>query len=257
MAMKFDNLIKINITLLIIGLLTACASNKVVKPVGLLKPTTGPLDLRSTVQYIPQRSKNAETGMLEPYIPQVNPYTVETGRIDAESVKTFIAAKRAIQGSELENAKQLLTQITETDKKLSGPWVLLGDIAKKQKDLEGAVEHYKKAVEINRNNINAYLRLAKLQREMGKFIESQNSYSWALSRWRDFPEAHLNLAVLYDIYLNKPLKAQRHLEAYQFLTSGRDSVRADWLKEIQQRTGEEIVLHVEKKKASTLAASNP
>ena len=64
-----------------------------------------------------------------------------------------------------------------------------------------------------------------------------STYAEALSVWEDFPEAHLNLAVLYDIYLNDPLQAQQHMEAYQFLTEEKDAKTAEWLQEIQSRTG--------------------
>ena len=255
--MKFDNKMRAFIAIACTALLSACATNKVTKPTGLLATDDKPLMLRSTVQYIPQRTKNAETGLLEPYVAQLNPYTQIADKIDASSVKRFIEAKRAIQNVDLKTAEALLVEITKQDKELSGSWVLLGDVAKARNDFDASVKHYKKAIEVNQNNVNAYIRLAILQREMGQFIAAQNTYSWALSRWKDFPEAHLNLAVVYDIYLNKPLKAQRHLEAYHFLTQGRDGQRSSWLAEIQQRTGEAIELHVEKKKASSLASANP
>ncbi|MCW8876384.1 MAG: tetratricopeptide repeat protein [Kangiellaceae bacterium] len=255
--MKFDKKIKIFLAVVSTSLLSACATTQIVKPVGLLATTESPSTLRSTVQFIPQRIKNVETGLLDPYVAQANPYTQVADKIDAASVQNFIAAKRAIQNGDSKTAEKLLVKITSEDKSLSGPWVLLGDVAKKRNDFDASIKHYKKAIEVNQNNVNAYIRLAILQREMGKFVAAQNTYSWALSRWKDFPEAHLNLAVVYDIYLNKPLKAQRHLEAYHFLTQGKDGQRASWLNEIQQRTGEEIELHVEKRKASTLASAKP
>lgn len=235
--------------------LGGCASNSSIKTTKLRQQHDKPAELTVSIQYIPQRTKNPETGLIEPYIAQLNPYTQQKGRVNASAVTSFISAKRAFQNGNYTQANELLKKVTQTDNELSGPWVLLGDIANKQKQFKKAIENYQKAIQVNRDNVNAYLRLAKLQRQLGKFIEAQNTYAKALSRWKDFPEAHLNLAVLYDIYLNKPLKAQRHLEAYQFLTSGRDKVRANWLAEIQQRTGEAIVLKVEVKKASTLASS--
>lgn len=257
MAMKFDKPNRLIVVIMSCLVLASCGTKSVKRQIGLLQSDNQATELRSTVQYIPQRQKNADTGLLEPYAAQLNPYTAQTGRIDVDSVKSFIAAKNAIQEKRFEQANKLLISITERDKKLSGPWVLLGDIAKLQNDTAKAIVNYKKAIEINNDNINAYIKLAIQQRELGQFIQSQNTYSWALSRWKDFPEAHLNLAVLYDIYLNKPLKAQRHLEAYLFLKQGGEKVQVEWLAEIQARTGEPVVLEVEKRQASTLASSNP
>ena len=82
-----------------------------------------------------------------------------------------------------------------------------------------AKSDYEEAIRINKDNVNAYLRLALAQRELGEFILAQNTYSEALAIWPDFPEAHLNLSILYDLYLNHPIRAQEHMEAYQFLTN--------------------------------------
>ncbi|TQV76939.1 tetratricopeptide repeat protein [Aliikangiella marina] len=257
MAMKFDSFLKAFGLILGCFILSSCGTNPAKKTIGLLHTDNKPAELRSTVQFIPQRTKDAETGLLVPYVAELNPYTTQSSRIDVDSVKNFIAAKNAVQNGNLKQAKLLLNKITLNDAELSGPWVVLGDIARQQNDSETAIASYKKAIEINLDNVNAYIRLAILQRELGQFIDSQNTYSWALSRWKDFPEAHLNLAVLYDIYLNKPLKAQRHMEAYLFLTEGKNKRHTKWLEEIQSRTGEAINLPVEKRQASTLAASNP
>ncbi|TQV74281.1 tetratricopeptide repeat protein [Exilibacterium tricleocarpae] len=195
-----------------------------------------------TTGYIPQRSTDEETGQLLPYQPAPNPYTALKGRISTKHVQQFVQARQALQVGDLARSKQLLEALTKADTDLSGPWVMLGDIAVQQQQLDEAIGHYAKAIEVNEVNVNAYLKLAKTQRLRGNFVPAQNTYAKALSVWPDFPEAHLNLAVLYDIYLNKPLPAQRHMESYQFLTGGRDKARAQWLAELQQRTGQAIEL---------------
>ena len=58
-----------------------------------------------------------------------------------------------------------------------------------------------------------------------------------MSIWKDCPEAHLNLGILYDLYLNQPKKAQQHIEAYLFLTQYKNPTAVAWFNEIQGRTG--------------------
>ncbi len=58
--------------------------------------------------------------------------------------------------------------------------------------------------------------------------------------WPDFAEAHRNLAILYDLYMNQPDQAQKHYEAYLFLARKPDSRAEIWLAEVRQRTGIEI-----------------
>ena len=197
----------------------------------------GPV-LASTLEHIPSLEKDKE-GNIKPYLPAENPYAALKGKIKKESIVAFIDGKRLYTAGKYDKAEAAFKKITELDKKLSGPWVYLGDIAaeKKQPELEKAEESYKKAIEVNPKNVNAYLRLALTQRKLGKFLLAQNTYAAALNVWKDFPEAHLNLAILYDVYLNHPIRAQRHMEAYQFLTQGQSTEVAEWLQDIQKRTG--------------------
>lgn len=223
-------------TLILISLiasLVACGSAPVKKD--LLDLST-PRDLEPTLEYIPVTETDKE-GKPIPYVPSVNPYMLQKGKIKKDSAVKFIEAKRAISAKNYQKANSLLDDLTASDDSLSGPWLLKGDLAVKQEKLDDAVSYYAKAIEVNDKNVNAYLRLAHLQRQQGKFLIAQNTYTEALKTWKDFPEAHLNIAVLYDLYLNHPIRAQRHLEAYQFLTGEEDLEVGEWLKEIKSRTG--------------------
>lgn len=198
------------------------------------------LQLMSTGEFIPTLEKDKE-GLLIPYEPQVNPYEALRGRIKKESVAQFIQAQRAFKAENYGEAKSILESLVEHDTKLSGPWVMLGDIELKgeggKPNLVEAEAAYNTAIGITPENINAYLKLALVQRKLGKFLHAQNTYAAVLAVWKDFPEAHLNLAILYDLYLNHPIRAQKHMEAYQFLTDGENTQVSMWLENLQQRTG--------------------
>ena len=212
------------------------------KPV-VYEPTTP--EQTSTLVYIPQLKKNSK-GEVLPYKAAANPYLRWRAPIGSSSVNAFIQAKRAFKAKNYDEAERILTGLTESNKKLSGPWVMLGDIALESKSLDKAEQHYSKAILINKNNINAYLRLAKVKRMQGDYARAKNTYADVLALWKDFPEAHLNLGILYDIYLNDGVSAQKHVEAYQFLTQGRNNEVAQWLLEIQERTGMATQLKIQK-----------
>jgi len=194
------------------------------------------LSLAATDLYLPVQEQDDEGEWL-PYEPDNNPYTRQRGRIDRASVTQFIEARRAFKAEEWGRAEALLKKLTEADDGLSGPWVMLGDIATERGEHSQAIDAYARAIAINGDNVNAYLRLALAQRKVGRYLHAQNIYAAVLELWPDFPEAHLNLAVLYDIYLNHPIRAQQHMEAYQFLTEGENRQVAAWLEEIRSRTG--------------------
>ncbi len=198
----------------------------------------------STLEFIP-KLKVDKKGNVVPYKATKNPYLRSGGAINKKSVEAFIQAKRAYKIEDYSQAETILKGLLEKDGKLSGPWVMLGDIAIKKDKLVLAEEHFSKAISINKYNVNAYLRLAMAKRMQGEFEKAKNIYADTLTLWRDFPEAHLNLGVLYDVYLNDDIKAQKHIEAYQFLTDGDNGEVASWLLEIQERTGMAVELNIQ------------
>lgn len=211
-------------------LLTACASKTQIPLAGQK------VELKQTHSFLPQQAYD-EQGKAIAYEVMENPYLALKGKIDKGSVLLFIEAKKAMRNKDYKTAIQKLDVITQKDTSLSGPWVLLGNIAAEKKQYKQAQEHYKQAIKITSDNINAYIALAKVQRMMGEFDVAQNTLALVLNIWKDCPEAHLNLGVLYDVYLNQPKKAQQHIEAYLFLNDYKNQTAIAWYNEIQSRTG--------------------
>jgi tetratricopeptide (TPR) repeat protein len=247
MAMKFVKQLLILVSVLV---LAACAS-KVQIPLAGQK-----VELKETQMFLPQQAYD-EQGKSVAYEPMDNPYLEIKGKIDKGSVLLFIEAKKAMRKKDYKTAKQKLGVITQKDTSLSGPWVLLGNIAVELKQYKLAQDHYKQALKITPDNINAYIALARSQRMMGEFDVAQNTLAQVLGIWKDCPEAHLNLGILYDLYLNQPKKAQQHIEAYLFLNNYKDQKAVAWYNEIQSRTGIEKSFIDPKQKAnpSTLMSS--
>lgn len=212
--------------------------------------------LADTEIFLPVQERD-ETGLLLPYEAQPNPYTELSGRINKKSVTTYIDARRTYQSKKYDFADQLLTELIENEPKLSGPWVMRGDIAADQNNLPAAINHYAKAVEINSINFNAYLRLAKAQRQQGHFKHAQNTYAKALALWPDGPELHMNLGILYDIYLNNPQQAQAHMEAYQLLSKKSTQETQSWLAEVKTRTGLGMALKIKNAEGEFEIAQQP
>ncbi|UXD86357.1 tetratricopeptide repeat protein [Thalassolituus hydrocarboniclasticus] len=215
--------------MLILALLSGCAAQQT-------QIKTEPQTLTQTVQYLPKQGYD-EKGQKIPYVPAENPYLKQTGTISKGSVLLFIEAKKALAADDEKTAVQKLKVIVEKDPSLAGPLVMLGDISMTNDRPAEAEAYYQQALGINAQNVNAWLGLGEAQRHQGKFIVAQNTYAKALQQWPDFPEAHLNLAVLYDLYLNIPQQAQAHYEAYLFLTNKKTHAASDWYEEVQSRTG--------------------
>lgn len=185
---------------------------------------------------LPKQAYDSKGGKIA-YAPQPNPYTQKTPAVPSDARSAFVVASAMLQQGNLQAARLKFEEMTEKYPSLSGPWVKLGTIAEKEEKYEEAVMRYRKAITVNGDNVNAYIALGLLQRRLGEFGAAQASYSEALEVWRDFPEAHLNLAILYDLYVNQPEQAQKHYEAYYFLTGNKGKKVHKWLVEVKQRTG--------------------
>ena len=228
-VMKFANQLLGIIVIGVVLVTAGCAGKPQLPAVG------EKVALKQTTQYIPK--KTLEDGVELAYEAEENPYLSTRSKVNKGSVLLFIEAKKAKRKGKLSVAKQKLTVITKNDDSLSGPWAMLGDIAIDEKDYKKAESHYQKAIEINDQNVNAYTALAKAQRLLGEFHVAQNTLAAALELWPDFPEAHLNLGILYDVYLNRPKLAQMHIEAYLYLTEYKNKQAVAWFDEIKSRTG--------------------
>lgn len=230
-AMK-NTLKKALTTMVFVSLLSACSSVEQ-KPEQVAVAES--VALLSSETFIPQQQYD-EKGTKLLFVAQENPYVAKKVRVDKGSVLLFIEAKKAWRNNNSKKAEQKLKVISKKDPTLSGPWVMLGEMADEAKKYTKAQEYYAKALSINSQNVNGYLALAVSQRKMGKFNLAQNTLVKALMLWPDFPEAHYNLAILYDIYLNKTELAQKHLEAFLFLDEG-DQAAQNWFKELAERNG--------------------
>jgi len=195
-----------------------------------------PLDLVPTDTALPRQTYNA-AGEKIPYVPQQNPYTDKAATVPTEANAIFLAANARFMAGDVNGAMKKFTTLTEKYPSLSGPWLNLGSIAEAEEKYPEAIRNYQQAISVNRNNVNAYMALGLVQRKQGYFSEAFNTYLDALTVWRDFPEAHLNLAILYDLYLNNAEEAQKHYEAYNFLTGEKSEKVQKWLVEVKHRTG--------------------
>ncbi|MDO3720945.1 tetratricopeptide repeat protein [Marinobacter sp. chi1] len=187
-------------------------------------------------QYLPRQAYDVAGNKID-YESEPNPYIQASVPVAPEAVARFQAASKLMAEEQNRMARKAFEAITRDYPELSGPWVKLGELAEIGERLERAEKSYRTAIEVNPENVNAYLSLALLQRRNGDFEASRDTYVSALKLWKDFPEAHLNLAILYDLYMNQPVNAQPHFEAYEFLVKGDHPQVADWLIEIRRRTG--------------------
>ena len=78
--------------------------------------------------------------------------------------------------------------------------------------------------------------LGIVERKLGKFSEAEAAYLRAISAEPNYAPAHLNLGVLYDLYLAEPQKALEQFERYIEI-AGENKQVAGWVIELRKRVG--------------------
>lgn len=131
----------------------------------------------------------------------------------------------------------VLKTIAAKAPKFSGPLVNQGVILLRQKQYADAEAQFLKALEINARNPFAYNLLGIALREQGKFGDARAAYETALSIDPNYAKAHFNLGVLADLYQQDLSLALNHYERYQALQSKPDAAVANWIVDLQKRTG--------------------
>ena len=165
----------------------------------------------------------------------VNPYLSDRSSIPRQAESLFKGAVDALNQQQCSIAEEKLTVLTKEYPEYSGPWLNLAYLYRETDRINLAENTYKKAIEINPRNIGAYNELAILFREQGRFIESETTYKKALSIWNAHPDTHLNLAILYDLYMGRMDDALHHYRQYQLVQSEEDHKVKTWIADLQRR----------------------
>ncbi len=117
----------------------------------------------------------------------------------------------------------------------SGPLTDLGILYAQSHQRELAVSSLTRAVNANPDNAIAHNWLGTLHREAGDFVHAEQSYRKAITVRPDYAQAHLNLAILYDVALHRPREALASYRDYQRLVGKDDLIVAAWIRDLESR----------------------
>ncbi len=156
-------------------------------------------------------------------------------RISKKTASAYNAALKHMRAKNYDTAILEMQKVAKMDERISGPWVNIGVAHKELGDMDKARTAFEKALKINPNNPYALNQLAILNREDGKFDEAEQLYMRALSAYPDYKNAHLNLAILCDVYLRKIACALDHYQEYLKLSGGEDKQVIAWMSQLKKQ----------------------
>ena len=144
-------------------------------------------------------------------------------------------AVTALKGGDTATALELLLQVSREAPDKPFVFTNLGLTYFKLQKLDLAEEAFQQAVERNSRDAVAHNHLGILQRQKGQFKDALKHYQRAIAIDSGYARAHLNLGILFDIYLQDLKKALVQYQRYQNLVSEEDSQVAGWIVDIERR----------------------
>jgi Flp pilus assembly protein TadD len=149
--------------------------------------------------------------------------------------KQFAQAVASMQDGQDKLATALFTVIAKQHPQLASPHTNLGILLFREGQMAEAEAAFKDALQRDDKDFVAANYLGMIYRNLGRFADAQAAYEKALAAKPDYAYAHLNLAILYDLYLGDLSKALDHYQQYQQSAGDSDQQLSGWLADLQQR----------------------
>lgn len=163
---------------------------------------------------------------------------VET-KIEAEepdpSEALFKQALWLARSNKTDEAIEQFQQLVSVDPSYRNAYTNLGLLLLQKQNPDLAKKALLNAIDQDKRDSIAYNNLAIIERQQGSFKQALEYYKKALDVNPDYANAHLNLGILMDIYLQDLPQALRHYKSYQGLTENADKNVGKWVIDIQRR----------------------
>lgn len=156
-------------------------------------------------------------------------------RIRSGNEALFARATELMMEGKPDAAEVLLLELTESQPELAGPWVNLGIIHQQRNDSGAAIQAYESALIANPDNCDALNQLGVLARQAGDFSAAESYYTACVRSQPDYAAAHLNLAVLYELYMGRLTEALVSYHEYQLAVTEPDNQVAGWVVDLERR----------------------
>ncbi|MEM8766040.1 MAG: tetratricopeptide repeat protein [Pseudomonadota bacterium] len=207
-------------------LLTACVSAPGGGPSSKPSASTGQTGQDPSGQYV-EGSPGDE----------ITPPVVEIPEVKGSTASDFERAVALMQDGRPLEAEVLLLSITSEQPELAGPWINLGQIYVAQQQPEEARRAFEAAAQANPYNCTAHNELGLLSRVNGDFEAAEQHYKNCLTLVPGNSAAHLNLGILYELYLGRLADALVSYRQYQSLQNEEDRRVKGWVMDLERRLG--------------------
>ena len=124
--------------------------------------------------------------------------------VDAGASRDYAAALVLLEAGEDDRAATMLGEIAADQPGLAGPFANLALIEARRNRLDEAARLLAEAGKVCTNCAPVWNELGVVERRRGQFAAAEAAYRQALAADATFADARINLAVLYELYLQRP-----------------------------------------------------
>jgi len=156
--------------------------------------------------------------------------------IPARAAQQYAQALQLMKSGRNTDAELEFKELMVGYPELTGPQLNLGLLYMRDSRLPEAEATFKAALERSPANPVAGNELGIVERRLGKFAEAEAAYRRTIDAEPNYAPAHLNLGVLYDLYLAQPQKALTEFERYIEI-AGENKQVTGWVVELRKRVG--------------------
>ncbi len=139
----------------------------------------------------------------------------------------------ALELAEYAKAKRLFRSFIKSNPSLAGAYVNLALIAYREDDFETVDTLLAQAITLNPEQAQAYHLRAQLHLKNSAVKLARDDYLKAIELNPSYINAHYNLALLYDIFLQEIALAIDHYKTYLSLLDREDEKTQNWVKHLQ------------------------
>jgi tetratricopeptide (TPR) repeat protein len=155
--------------------------------------------------------------------------------LNGEEQKSYQDALEAIKANEAERAISTLVKISNSHPEHFGAWINLANAYLKEMKINEAENATTRAKKINAKVAEIYNLQGLIAVHKGEYTNAEKSYKEALQLRENYPAAHYNLGLLYDIYYQDLDRAIVQYDRYLELNGGSDKKTQGWVGELKQK----------------------
>ncbi len=162
--------------------------------------------------------------------------------LDPGVQRAFDDARRAMQSGRADEAERGFAALTKSNPELGGPHANLGLLLRQAGKPKEAAAELELAVRANPQQPVYLNQLGITYRQLGEFAKARDAYERALALDPTYAAAHLNLGILYDLYLWDAARALAAYDHYLALAPDEDGKVRKWVADLRNRKPQQQTL---------------